>query len=99
MDIPFLLTVYDTTFTQLVTVFATATSHRFTSIDGSWKLPLERLILGMFLRDSCCKDTLLIVLLKDIHDNITKQQYLPYAVNILKILSVYIENVLIMNTR
>ena len=41
----------------------------------------------MLLKDSCLKDTLLATLLKDIHDNSTKQKYLPYSVNILKILS------------
>ena len=44
-------------------------------------------LLGMLLKDSCLNDTLLAILIKDIYDNSTKQQYLPYSVNILKILS------------
>ena len=46
-------------------------------------------LLGMLLKDSCLKDTLLAMLLKDIHDNSTKQQYLLYSINILKILSLW----------
>ena len=44
-------------------------------------------LLGMLLKDSCLKYTLLAMLIKDIHDNSTTQQYLPYSINILKILS------------
>ena len=54
-------------------------------------LTLSRIIqklLGMLLKDSCFKNIHLVMLLKDIqHDHSTKQQYLPYSVNILKILS------------
>ena len=44
-------------------------------------------LLEMLLRDSCLKDALRAMLLKDIHDNSTKQQYLPYFTNTLIILS------------
>ena len=43
-------------------------------------------LLGKLLMDSCLKDTLLAMLLKDIYDNSTKEQYLQYSINILKIL-------------
>ena len=68
--------------------FLTLTLSRFTAK-----------LLEMLLKDSCLKDALRSILLKDIHDNSTKQQYLTYSINILKILSfpLYREQVMLLS--
>lgn len=47
-------------------------------------------LLWMLPRDSCLKGNLLTMLLKDMNDNSTKQQYLPYSTSILEVFPIVI---------